>query len=123
MPQAARILAPLGAAYQLWRENTGRSNPAGVSFPNREAPTFPFAPSGRNRSKRSDPRPHRHKITQATGIGNSMIIIDAGTNFCDTHAPVNGATGVPARPRCFRHAQTPAPHFTPRTTLLNSPHE
>jgi len=53
-------------------------SPASVSFPTREAQAFPSAPSNRARQTRRNSRPRRQKVTQATGIGNSILIIDAG---------------------------------------------
>jgi hypothetical protein len=41
-------------------------------------------PLGSHLSNRRNPRPRRQKISQATGIGNSTIIIDAEVGLQET---------------------------------------
>jgi hypothetical protein len=56
-------------------KQVGKS-PASVSFPAREAQTFPSAPSSRDNNRRN-PRLSGQKSLQAPEVGNSTTIIDA----------------------------------------------
>jgi hypothetical protein len=58
--------------------NTGRIDPASVSFPTREAQTFPSTPSNHADQTGAILVPAAKELSEATGIGNSIIIIDAG---------------------------------------------
>src|SRR5437899_10332989 len=68
--------------------------PASVSFPTREAQTFPSAPSDRTRQARHNPRPGRQKISQAAGVGNSIIIIDARAALPETAFRLRNAAAL-----------------------------
>src|SRR3984893_3044864 len=64
---------------------------------------------GSHLSYRHNPRPRGQKISQATGIGNSIIIIDAEAALSETAFRWRNA--APRRPCSIA------------TRLLNSPHE
>jgi len=61
----------------VWKRNTGRNNPSERFLSNTGGADVSIRTLGSHLSNRRNPRPRRQRISQATGVGNSVIIIDA----------------------------------------------
>jgi len=72
---------PVLNANSFRKENTGRSNPSERFLSNTGGADVSIRTLGSHLSNRRNPRPHRQRISQATGIGNSVIIIDANAEL------------------------------------------
>jgi len=61
----------------VWKRNTGRRNPSERFLSNTGGADVSIRTLGSHLSNRRNPRPRRQRISQATGVGNSITIIDA----------------------------------------------
>ena len=89
------------ASLLVKKNKRGRSKPGKRFLSNTGGADVSSRTLGSHLQYRRNPRPRRQKIAQATGIGNSVNIIDAAGELREFL--VRGEPGVPAR----RMGETP----------------
>jgi|ERR1019366_4069089 hypothetical protein len=82
----------------LGRKHTGGPNPSERFLSNTGGADVSIRTLESRPSNRRNPRPRRQRISQATGIGNSVIIIAAEAELREPPHLAGGEPGAPARP-------------------------